>query len=247
MSGRLDGKACLVTGGGTGIGRAVARRFASEGAAVVVMGRRADKLDETAAASDAITTAPGDVSRPGDARRAVEAVVGRHGGLDVVFHAAGVIRRNERLDETSDDEWRHDMAINLDGVFNVCRFAIPHLERARGAIVLVASQLAHVGSPGYATYSAGKGGVLGLMRSLAIDLGPTGVRVNALSPGIVDTDFAYVGRDFDAVRDRIAASLPLRRIGTTEDVTGPAVFLASDESGWMTGQSLVVDGGWTAQ
>jgi meso-butanediol dehydrogenase/(S,S)-butanediol dehydrogenase/diacetyl reductase len=247
VSRRLDGKRCLVTGGGTGIGQAVARRFASEGAVVVVMGRRAEKLNETAAESEAITTAPGDVSRADDARWAVDAVVGRHGGLDVVFHAAGVIRRNERLDGTTDDEWRHDMAINLDGAFNVCRFAIPHLQRSRGTIVLVASQLAHVGSPGYATYAAGNGGVLALMRTLAIDLGPAGVRVNALSPGIVETDFAYVGRDFAAVRDQIAASLPLRRIGTTDDVTGPAVFLASDESSWMTGQSLIVDGGWTAQ
>jgi 3-oxoacyl-[acyl-carrier protein] reductase len=97
------------------------------------------------------------------------------------------------------------------------------------------------------TYAVGKGAVLALARSLAIDLGPRGVRVNALSPGIVDTDFAYIGRDFDAVRDQIAASLPLRRVGTTEDMVGPALFLASDESAWMTGQSLVVDGGSIAQ
>jgi meso-butanediol dehydrogenase / (S,S)-butanediol dehydrogenase / diacetyl reductase len=247
VSRRLEGKSCLVTGGGSGIGLAVARRFAAEGARVAVMGRRVDRLEEAAAESDAISAAPGDVSVAEDARRVVEAIVERHGALDVLFHAAGVIRRNERLEETTDDEWNHDMGINVDGAFNVCRFAIPHLEQSRGAIVLVASQLAHVAASGYATYAVGKGAVLALARSLAIDLGPRGVRVNALSPGIVDTDFAYVGRDFDAVRDQIAASLPLRRVGTTEDMVGPAVFLASDESGWMTGQSLVIDGGFTAQ
>jgi NAD(P)-dependent dehydrogenase (short-subunit alcohol dehydrogenase family) len=247
VSERLAGKRCLVTGGGTGIGRAVARAFALEGASVVVMGRRVEKLEETAEDADAIAISPGDIARPDDVRRAVDAVVDRHGGLDVVFHAAGVIRRNERLEETTDDQWRTDMAINLDGTFNVCRAGIPHLVESRGSLILVASQLAHIAAPGYATYSAGKGGVLALMRSLAIDLGPSGVRVNALSPGIIETDFAYVGRDFDAVRDQIAASLPLRRIGTTDDVTGPAVFLASDESGWMTAHSLVVDGGNTAQ
>jgi NAD(P)-dependent dehydrogenase (short-subunit alcohol dehydrogenase family) len=247
VSRRLEGKSCLVTGGGSGIGLAVARRFAAEGARVAVMGRRADRLEEAAAESDAISAEPGDVSVADDARRVVEAIVERHGGLDVLFHAAGVIRRNERLEETTDDEWNHDMGINVDGAFNVCRFAIPHLEQSRGAIVLVASQLAHVAAAGYATYAVGKGAVLALARSLAIDLGPRGVRVNALSPGIVDTDFAYVGRDFGAVRDQIAASLPLRRVGTAEDMVGPAVFLASDESGWMTGQSLVVDGGFTAQ
>jgi len=113
--------------------------------------------------------------------------------------------------------------------------------------VLVASQLAHVGSAGYATYAATKGGVLGLTRALAVDLGPQGVRVNALSPGVVETDMAYVGRDFAAMRDQVAASLPLRRVGKPEDMTGPAVFLASDDASWMTGHSLVVDGGWTAQ
>jgi NAD(P)-dependent dehydrogenase (short-subunit alcohol dehydrogenase family) len=247
VSRRLEGKSCLVTGGGSGIGLAVARRFAAEGARVAVVGRRADRLEEAAAESDAISAEPGDVSVADDARRVVEAIVERHGGLDVLFHAAGVIRRNERLEETTDDEWNHDMGINVGGAFNVCRFAIPHLEQSRGAIVLVASQLAHVAAAGYATYAVGKGAVLALARSLAIDLGPRGVRVNALSPGIVDTDFAYVGRDFGAVRDQIAASLPLRRVGTAEDMVGPAVFLASDESGWMTGQSLVVDGGFTAQ
>lgn len=247
MSGRLAGKRCLVTGGGTGIGRAVARRYALEGASVAVMGRRVEKLEETAAGTGQISIAPGDVSSAEDVRRAVASVVERHGGLDVVFHAAGVIRRNERLEETAEDEWRTDMAINLDGAFNVCRAAIPHLVESGGSLLLVASQLAHIAAPGYATYSAGKGGVLALMRSLAIDLGPSGVRVNALSPGIIDTDFAYIGRDFDAVRDQIAASLPLRRIGTTDDVTGPAVFLASDEAAWITGHSLVVDGGFTVQ
>jgi meso-butanediol dehydrogenase/(S,S)-butanediol dehydrogenase/diacetyl reductase len=177
----------------------------------------------------------------------VDAVVERHGGLDVLFHAAGVLRRNEVLAETTQDEWDADLRANLTSAFHLCRAAIPHLRATRGTIVLVASQLAHVGSPGYATYSATKGGVLGLMRGLAVDLGPAGIRVNALSPGVVDTEMAYVGRDFDAIRDRVAEGLPLRRIGTPDDMTGPAVFLASDDSGWMTGQSLVVDGGWTAQ
>ena len=247
MSGRLAGKRCLVTGGGSGIGRAVARAFADEGASVVVAGRRAARLDETSAGRDAISTCAGDVAVAADARAMVEAAAARHGGLDVLFHAAGVLRRNEVLAETSQEEWDSDLAANLTGTFQVCRFAIPHLRASRGVLVLVASQLAHVGSPGYASYSAAKGGVLGLTRALAVDLGPDGVRVNALSPGVVDTEMAYVGRDFDAIRDEVAGRLPLRRVGTADDMVGPAIFLASDESGWMTGQSLVVDGGWTAQ
>jgi gluconate 5-dehydrogenase len=165
----------------------------------------------------------------------VEAVVARHGGLDVLFHAAGLLRRNEVLTETTQEEWDRDVTANLTSAFQL------------GAIVLVASQLAHVGSPGYATYCAKKGGILALTRALAVDLGPHGVRVNALSPGVVETEMAYIGRDFAAMRDQVAAGLPLRRVATPEDMTGPAVFLASDESGWMTGHSPVVHGGWTAQ
>ncbi|MBD0289651.1 MAG: SDR family oxidoreductase [Thermoleophilia bacterium] len=247
MSGRLTGRRCLVTGGGSGIGRAVARRFAAEGAHVVVSGRTVDRLVETAAQEEAITTCAGDVSRPDDARGMVEAVVERHGGLDVLFHAAGVLRRNERLEETSEREWADDVAANLTGTFEVCRHAIPRLLETRGTIILVASQLAHIAAPGYATYCATKGGVLALARALALDLGPLGVRVNALSPGVVETDMAYVGRDFAAMRDQVAATIPLRRVGQPEDLAGPAVFLASDDAAWMTGHSLVVDGGFTVQ
>jgi NAD(P)-dependent dehydrogenase (short-subunit alcohol dehydrogenase family) len=247
VSGGLDGRRCLVTGGGTGIGRAVARRFAAEGAFVVVSGRRAEKLTETAADVEAITTCPGDVSVADDARRMVETVVERHGGLDVVFHAASVLRRNERLEETEEEAWRHDVDVNLTGTYQVCRYAIPHLRETHGSLVLVASQLAHISSRGYPTYSATKHAVLGLVRSLAIDLGPDGVRVNALSPGVTETDMAYVGRDFAAMRDQVAQTIPLRRVGQAEDMTGAAVFLAGDDSAWMTGQAVVVDGGFTAQ
>jgi NAD(P)-dependent dehydrogenase (short-subunit alcohol dehydrogenase family) len=117
-----------------------------------------------------------------------------------------------------------------------------------GSIVLVGSQLAQVGAPGYASYCAGKGAVESLVRALAVDFGPSGIRVNALAPGLVGTPMAYVDRpNFDDLVDSIAAQIPLRRIGRPEDMTGPAVFLLSDESSWMTGQTLVVDGGYTIQ
>jgi NAD(P)-dependent dehydrogenase (short-subunit alcohol dehydrogenase family) len=247
MSGRLEGKRCLVTGGGSGIGRAVARRFVAEGARVVVAGRRADRLEDTTAGSPSMTAWVGDVAVRADAEAMVEAAVTRYGGLDVVFHAAGVLRRNERLEETTAEQWRTDIDINLTGAFHVCRAAIRHLRATRGTIIVVASQLAHIAVPGYATYAATKGGVLGLTRALAVDLGPEGIRVNALSPGVVETEMAYIGRDFAAMRDQVAAGIPLRRVGQAEDMEGPAVFLASDDSAWMTGQSLVVDGGFTAQ
>ena len=117
-----------------------------------------------------------------------------------------------------------------------------------GSVVLVGSQLAQVGAPGYASYCAVKGGVEALVRALAVDFGPSGIRVNSLAPGVVQTPLAYVDRpDFDDQVDAIASRLPLRRIGQPDDMAGPAVFLLSDDSAWMTGQSLVVDGGYIIQ
>jgi NAD(P)-dependent dehydrogenase (short-subunit alcohol dehydrogenase family) len=247
VSGRLEGKRCLVTGGGSGIGRAVAQRYAEEGALVVVSGRRTDALEDAAAGLDTITICVGDCSGEADVERMIDAVVEQYGGLDVVFHAAGVLRRNEKLEETDLATWERDVAINLTGAYLVARYSIPHLRESRGTLILVASQLAHISSRGYPTYSATKHGVLGLVRSLALDLGPDGVRVNALSPGVTETDMAHIGRDFAAMRDQVAETIPLRRVGVPEDMAGPAVFLASEDSAWMTGQSLVVDGGFTTQ
>src|SRR6185503_16867604 len=119
VSARLAGKRCLVTGGGSGIGRAVALRFAAEGAAVVITGRRAEKLQETEASAENVTTQAGDVGDAADARAMVEAVVSRHGGLDVLFHGAGVLRRNEVLTETSENDWRHDLDANLTSAFQL--------------------------------------------------------------------------------------------------------------------------------
>jgi len=244
---RLLGKRCIVTGGGTGIGRAVALRFAAEGARVVVNGRREEALNEVAALAGGITAFAGDLAEPDTARRLVHHTVDALGGVDVLFQGAGVLRRNENLAETTDAEWGNDIATNLTGAFHVVRAAIPALRVSRGVVILVASQLAHIAAPGYATYCATKGGILSLTRALALDLGPEGIRVNALSPGVVDTEMAYIGRDFEAIRAQVEAAIPLRRVGQPEDMAGPAVFLASDDSRWMTGQSLVIDGGFTAQ
>ncbi len=210
-------------------------------------GRRREPLDDVAALHESIDAIAGDVGDPATARELVGHTVASLGGVDVLFHGAGVLRRNERVSETTDDEWARDVATNLTGAFNVVRAAIPELKKTRGVVILVASQLAHVAAPGYATYCATKGGVLALTRALALDLAPDGVRVNALSPGVVETDMAYVGRDFAAARDQVEATIPLGRVGQPDDMTGPAVLLASDDSNWMTGQSLVVDGGYTAQ
>lgn len=247
--GRLDGRVVLVTGATSGIGQAIARRCASEGASVLATGRDKARLAELAQESPSIAVHAADLTEPAAADDCAVAAVNRFGHLDGLVHAAGIVRRGEDIRDTTDDQWVQMREANLDVTFRLSRACLramaPDLS---GSLVLVGSQLAHVGAPGYASYCAVKGGVEALVRALAVDFGPSGIRVNSLTPGVVQSPLAYVDRpDFDDQIEAIAARLPLRRIGQPADMAGPAVFLLSDDSAWMTGQSLVVDGGYTIQ
>jgi NAD(P)-dependent dehydrogenase (short-subunit alcohol dehydrogenase family) len=254
---RLQQFVVLVTGATSGIGYAIARRCAAEGAQVLATGRDQERLNELAglAAPDgaadsegSITGFAADLSRPEAPDECVAAALSEFGRLDGVVHSAGVIRRKEDLRDTTDEQWAYTMTVNLDATFRLARASLRAMVPNGGSIVLIGSQLAHVAAPGYASYCASKGAVESLVRALAVDFGPSGVRVNALAPGVVATPLAYVDRpNFDDLVEGMAAGLPLRRIGQPDDMAGPAVFLLSDDSAWMTGQSLVVDGGYTAQ
>jgi 3-oxoacyl-[acyl-carrier protein] reductase len=244
---RLEGRRILVTGASSGIGRAVALRCAAEGARVLATGRRAAALE---ALGEGIAPHVADLTAEGAAEDLVAAAGERLGGLDGVVHAAGTVLRNEDPRATDDALLDRIVDENLLAPFRLARAALAAMARPEGdggSLVLVSSQLALVGVPGYASYSAAKGGVSALVRSLAVQFGPLGVRVNALAPGVVRTPMAYVDRDFDALESTIAAGLPLRRVGEPDDLAGPAAFLLSDDAAWMTGQALVVDGGFTAQ
>ena len=247
--GRLEGRAVLVTGATSGIGWAIARRCAVEGANVLATGRNEARLAELAEEYPPIAVHPADLTEAGAADGCAATAVSRFGRLDGLVHSAGIVRRGEDIRDTTDEQWSLMRDINLDATFRLARACLREMApRGGGSAVLVGSQLAHVAAPGYASYCAVKGGMEALVRALAVDFGPSGIRVNSLTPGLVQTPLAYVGRpDFDDQIDAIAARLPLRRIGQPEDMAGPAVFLLSDDSAWMTGQSLVVDGGYTAQ
>jgi NAD(P)-dependent dehydrogenase (short-subunit alcohol dehydrogenase family) len=248
---RLEDRALVVTGASSGIGRAIALRCANEGGNVLVVGRREDALLELAAEAPAgrMQVHAADLRESGAPDAAVAAAVQRFGGLDGLVHAAGTVRRGEDIRETSDEELSAFLDENLGVTVRIARAALRPMTAARGgSLVLLGSQLAHIGAFGYPSYTAAKGGVTALARALAVDVGPSGVRVNVLAPGVVRTPLAYVNRpDFDDQIEGIAARHPLRRIGEPEDMAGPAVFLLSDDSGWMTGQTLIVDGGYTVQ
>ena len=250
---RLEGKVAIVSGGGTGIGGATARLFAREGASVVVTGRRSEPIQAVASEIAGVAVA-GDIADPAHAAEAVEQAVSTFGGLDIVVANAGIGLGGSAA-ETTDEQWRRTIETNLTGQFSLVRAALPHLiDRGGGAIVLVSSIGAIVGGTDSASYSASKTGLLGLMRSLAVDYGPLGVRANAILPGWVQTPMADRAMDELAARDGLSreqayaettSNVPLRRAAEPDEIATCCAFLASDDSSFITGAALVVDGGAT--
>jgi NAD(P)-dependent dehydrogenase (short-subunit alcohol dehydrogenase family) len=251
---RLEGKVAIVTGGGSGIGAAIARRFAAEGASVAVTGRRAGPIEAVAAEVGGLAVA-GDTSDPAHVDRAVADTVDRFGALDVVVANAAVALGGS-VDDPDDVAWRATLDVNVTGAMLLVRAALPHLvARGGGSIVLVSSISGVVAAPESAAYIASKSALIGLAKSIAVDHGPNRIRANAVCPGWVKTPMADESMDQLAVDrgiDREAAYrvanelVPLRRAAEPDEVAACAAFLASDESSYVTGTTLIVDGGTTA-
>jgi meso-butanediol dehydrogenase/(S,S)-butanediol dehydrogenase/diacetyl reductase len=241
---RLQGKVAVVTGVSRGIGAGIARRFAEEGARVLGVSRTPPPADLTAT----VTWKRADVVSEADVRDAVETAVGTFGRLDVVVNNAAV-EREGTVEQTSLAEWSEVMDVNVRSVFLTSKLAMPHLRRTRGNIINLSSVDGLWAEPGLAAYCASKGAVLALTRAMAIDHGPDGVRCNSICPSYVATEmleqFYRAQPDPEAARAGAAGMHPLRRISEIEDIADAAVFLASDEASFITGQSLVVDGGLT--
>jgi 3-oxoacyl-[acyl-carrier protein] reductase len=242
---RLAGKVALITGGNTGIGRAVALGYADEGADVAVawIARERDaaslvaEIERRGRRALAVRC---DVTVEADVRALVAAVRARFGRLDVLVSNAG-IQKAQPIAETSPEDWDRMLAVHLRGAFLCCREVAPLMTAQRsGRIVIVTSQLAYVGRGGYTAYSAAKGGLLTFARALAQELAPHGVLVNSVAPGLVDTGFDPLP---DEAKRAHAARLPLGRLGAPDDLVGAFVFLASDESRYFCGQTLHPNGG----
>ena len=255
--GQLQGKVALITGSGRGQGLAAAKRFAAEGARIVVNdldpASVKTAVDAIRAAGGEAVEAIGDVAVSADVRSVLVVAKEKFGGLDILYNNAGIgysatkrfgVSMSDIVSCTEED-WRRILDINIGGVFLFCKYGIPMLiERGGGVIINTASIAALRGSPDAHAYTATKGAIVSLTRAIAVTYGPKGIRANTICPGVIDTEMIHdtlIARD--DVRKILTQSTPLRRAGTAEDIADVALFLASDAARFVTGEEIIVDGG----
>lgn len=252
MAARFTGRTALITGGGSGIGRAAALAFAAEGAAVTVVGRGEEPLARTVELIEAqggkANAVAADVTRGADMAAAVREAVSQHGGLDIAFNNAGVLTRG-RLADLDEEAWSTALAVNVTGVWLSMKYEIAHMRaNGGGVIVNMASVLgAHHRIPGLGAYIAAKAAVSALTRTAALEHIADGIRINAISPGSTDTSMSLLpGETEDGRAARLATAVPIGRVGALAEITSAVLWLASPESGFTVGHDLVIDGGASA-
>lgn len=244
---RFVDKVVLVTGASSGIGKETALRFGSEGARLMLVSNAQDDLAQTKeeflGLGYRVAAVPADVSNPDDVNRAVLATINIYGCIDVLINNAGIAWEEPFL-EIRHENWRRILDVNLSGMFYVAqRVAREMVPRQAGVIVNMASTNGLVGEENYAHYNASKGGVVLLTKTMAIELGSYHIRVNAVCPGYIQTPMSEAVDDPEFVAEYVRTKIPLRRVGKPKDIAGVFAFLASDDAAFITGETLVVDGG----
>ncbi len=247
---RLEGKVAVVTGGNAGIGEAIAKHFADEGASVVVTGRRQQELDRVASVirlnKGKLLAVAGSVTDEVHVQDVVRRALDSFGKIDVLVNNAGIGEFGKRLHETDDTVWAKVLDVNLSGVFRMTRAVIPQMQKqGRGSIINISSIASLVGLSGLAAYTASKGGLDALTRALAVEYAKEGIRCNVVNPGLIDTPMAAPLMSNPDMLQPILAQYAIRRPGTPAEVANMVLYLASDEAAWVTGATFPIDGGMT--
>ncbi len=244
---RLNNKIAIITGGASGIGLACARLFTQEGARVAIFGRRQDRLDQAQKEiGDAVLAVQGDITSEQDVKRLVDSTLKELGKVDILVNNAGTFTGGP-LHETDSGEWDRVFNINMTGVFQLTRQVLPHMiEQGSGSIIHISSILGMIAVPQTAAYNASKGALNQFSKSIAVEYGAQGIRSNALCPGMIETEMTEELRQDTALMEEFLKGYPLGRFGKPEEVAQACLFLASDESAFITGATLPIDGGCTA-
>jgi NAD(P)-dependent dehydrogenase (short-subunit alcohol dehydrogenase family) len=247
MTGLLDGKLALITGAGSGIGEGIARAMATAGARVIVVDVNAEGAARVAGEIGASASAyPLDVTDRAACDALAATVRRTRGVVSVLVNNAGIIRRGKVDAPNTRQDWDDTLAVNLDGPYNLTTAFLDHLKETVGSVINIGSIQSFVALPNSAAYTTSKGGVRALTKALAIELSPLGIRVNAIGPGMIATPLNAKARENPDYMQSFQGRIPLGRLGTPEDIAGPAVFLASDMARYITGVTLPVDGGFLA-
>ncbi|MCH8908627.1 MAG: SDR family oxidoreductase [Candidatus Heimdallarchaeota archaeon] len=245
MNNKFENKVVLITGGGTGIGKATAEAFVGEGGKVVIVGRRQNVVQATTKElGDKAQFVIGDISKVGEPKIIIDQVIAKNGQLDLLVNNAAAFTRGP-LSETTDEEIERIYRTNVFALLALSREALPHLIKTKGSIINISSGAANTARAGGSIYASSKAAVNALTRNLAAEFGPSGVRVNVISPGVTVTEMSAPMTSNEEMMTRIVKQTALGRIGLPSDIAKAILLIASDEAGWITGQIVQASGGLT--